>query len=100
VRAALAINGLNMKAKHKSNGKFISEQYGLSFIIKPGDRVRIISARHPDVIPGTLGVVDCLKEDGYGVRITGSWQIAGEDHGLCTEETKVVWFEKEHVVKV
>lgn len=58
----------------------------------PGDKVRVMSARHPDVIAGTIGTVDGAIEDGYGVAITGSWYIAGSDRGACKFSTEVVWF--------
>lgn len=61
--------------------------------IKVGDRVKIKNNRHPDVLAGTEGVIDCFHEGGYGVSIHGRWMVAGGDRGQTYESTEVVWYE-------
>lgn len=62
-----------------------------------GSRVRTVGHVHPDVMPNTRGVIDCKKDNGYGVKITGKWLIAGSDNGSKIEETRVVWFAKKNL---
>lgn len=47
---------------------------------------------HPDVAPGTPVSITGIKEDGYSVKVTGSWQVAGSDRGALVHETREVWF--------
>lgn len=68
--------------------------------LKPGQLVKVLSSSHPDVLAGTIGIIWGRIDDGYGVTITGDWQIAGDDRGSTVRETRVVYFEKGHVVKV
>lgn len=56
-------------------------------------KVRVLNNRHPDVLAGTEGTIDCFTEGGYGVSITGSWMYAGGDRGQRYQGTEVVWFE-------
>jgi len=65
-----------------------------------GDRVRILSARHPDVNAGTVGTIDGYYEGGYGVVITGSWLIAGGDRGQSQSGTQVIWYPPEKLEPV
>jgi hypothetical protein len=58
-----------------------------------GDKVRILNNRHPDVLAGTEGVIDCLHDGGYGIAIDGSWMIAGGDRGQCYRGVEVIWYE-------
>ena len=66
-------------------------------MIPKGTTVKIKTARHPDVRAGTVGIVDCTLENGYGVQIDGAWQVAGSDRGALVKETRVVWFSALHV---
>lgn len=57
-----------------------------------GYQVRTLGHPHPDVLPGTIGRITEVKEDGYGVVITGSWMKAGSDRDERVFETRTVWF--------
>ena len=57
-----------------------------------GDKVKIIDHTHPDVIPGITGVITDKIESGFGVKISGSWVVAGSDRGETRHETRVVFF--------
>lgn len=57
-----------------------------------GDQVIIRSSRHPDVVIGTVGIVDVLHQGGYGVRIYGNWLVAGSDQGETKRSIQVVWY--------
>jgi hypothetical protein len=62
-----------------------------------GQRVVITSNVNPDVMEGTVGVIDCYKEDGYGVAITGHWEVTGSDRGTKIFEQRVVWYAANHL---
>ena len=63
-----------------------------------GITVIVNSHRHPDVLPGTEGIVDCIKEGGYGVAIKGTWAVAGGDRGQVEKSTEVCWYPANEVV--
>lgn len=65
-----------------------------------GDKVKVLSSRNPDVLAGTEGVVDNpYIEGGVGVRIDGSWLIAGSDRGARVQEPRTVWYPENEVEK-
>lgn len=62
-------------------------------MIPKGTKVRILNNRHPDVLAGMVGEIDCFHEGGYGVAIDGCWMIAGGDRGQVYRGVEVVWYE-------
>ena len=63
-------------------------------------KVRVNSHRHPDVLPGTEGVVDSYTEEGYGVAISGTWAVAGGDRGQSQKSIEVCWYPREELTEL
>jgi hypothetical protein len=63
-----------------------------------GTKVKVTSHRHPDVVPGTTGLVSGHYEGGFAVTITGLWQIAGSDRGATYTGTETCWYPPEEIV--
>ena len=59
-------------------------------MLKEGDPVTILASKHPDIAIGAQGVVDCVRGDGYGVRITGRFGIGKEARDK--DQTVITWF--------
>lgn len=79
----------------KKNGKHpeVAAFHRSMNIFTKGDHVKVVSAKHPDVMPGTVGVIDGLLEGGYWVKLYGSWMIAGGDRGQCYKGYETIWYE-------
>ena len=54
-------------------------------------RAETVGHSHPDIAPGTGCLIERQMEDGYVVKITGMWQVAGSDRGEQVKETRSVW---------
>lgn len=73
--------------QNQNNGHFKS--------FAKGDQVKVLSSKHPDVIEGTIGTIDCHHVGGYGVAIDGNWLIAGNDRGARIQRIEVIWYQSE-----
>jgi len=65
---------------------------GVSHALPDGLKVRILSSRHPDVIAGTTGLIDGMREGGYFIKIEGDWMIAGSDRGATRHGVESCWY--------
>lgn len=65
-----------------------------------GKDVMVKSAKHPDVLVGTIGKVTCQYSGGFGIKIHGSWLIAGGERGQKIEEDRVIWYDPSEIVEM
>lgn len=65
-----------------------------------GQKAKVRSSRHPDVLAGTVGVIRGASEGGYWVEIDGDWLIAGSDRGATRHAIVQCWYPAHEVEAV